>query len=76
MFIVAGYNTVNPRCAFTSIAHPYTLIKKGPRMRNTEAVRLLPVRVIGEADILLLLQSSNDKLLIHRMRLGELYTIN
>ena len=73
---MAGHNIINPRYTFTSITHFYTLIKKGPRMRNIEAVRFLPVRVIGEANILLLLQSGNDKLLIHYIRLGELYVIN
>ena len=76
MFVVAGHNTVDPRCALTSIAHSHTLIEEGPRMRNTEAVRLFPVQVVGEADILLLLQSGNDRFLIHRIRLGELYAIN
>ena len=51
---MAGHNTVNPRYTFTSIAHSYTLIKKGPRIKNTKAVRLFPVRVVGEANILLL----------------------
>ena len=54
MFIVAGHNTVNTRYALASIAHPYTLMEKGPRMRNAETVRLLPLRVISETDILLL----------------------
>ena len=76
MFVIAGHNIVNPRCAFISIAHFYTLIKEGPCIRNTEAVRLFPVRVVGEADILLLLQSGNDRFLIHCMRLGELYAID
>ena len=73
---MAGHNIINPRYAFTSIMHFYTFIKKGPRIRNTKAVRLLPVQVIGEADILLLLQSGNNKLLIYCIKLGELYTIN
>ena len=73
---MAGHNIVNPRYAFTSITHFYTFIKKGPRIKNTETVRLFPVRVIGKANILLLLQSGNDRLLIHRIRLGELYVIN
>ena len=73
---MAGHNIINPRCAFTSTMHFYTLIKKGPRIKNTETVRFLPVQVIGEADILLLLQSGNDKLLIYCIRLGELYIIN
>ena len=73
---MADYNIVNTRCAFTNIAHLYTLIKKGPRIQNTEIVRFLSVRVIGEADILLLLQSGNNKFLICCIRLGELYVIN
>ena len=73
---MAGHNIVNPRCAFMSTVHSHTLIKEGPRIRNTEAARLLPVQVIGEADILLLLQSGNDRFLIYRIRLGELYAID
>ena len=73
---MAGHNTINPRYTLTSTAHFHTLIKKGPRIKNTKTARLLPVQVIGEADILLLLQSSNDKLLIHHIKLGKLYTIN
>ena len=76
IFVVAGHNIVDPRCALTNITYPYTLIKEGLCMRNIEAVRFLPVRVIGEADILLLLQSSNDKFLIYCIRLGELYAID
>ena len=30
-------------------------MEKGPSVQNVEAVRLLPLQVIGEADILLLL---------------------
>ena len=52
---MAGHNIINSRCAFISIAHSYTFMEKGPRMRNIEAVRLFSVRVIGKADILLLL---------------------
>ena len=73
---MAGHNIINLRCAFTSIAYFHTLIKEGPRIKNTEAVRLFPVRVIGEVNILLFLQSGNDKFLIYRIRLGELYVIN
>ena len=73
---MAGHNTINPRYTLTSTAHSHTLIKEGPRIRNTETARLLPVQVIGKANILLLLQSGNNKLLIYRIRLGELYTIN
>ena len=73
---MVGHNTIDPRYALTSTAHSYTLIKKGPRIRNTKTVRLLPVRVIGEANILLLLQNGNDKFLIYYIRLGELYAIN
>ena len=73
---MAGHNIINPRYTFTSIMHSYTFIKEGPRMRNTETARLLPVRVVGKADILLLLQSGNDRFLIYRMRLGELYVID
>ena len=73
---MAGHNIVNPRYALISTAHSYTLIKEGPRMRNTETVRLFPVRVIGEADILLLLQSGNNRFLIYCIRLGELYAID
>ena len=76
IFIMAGHNTVNPRYTLTSTMHFYTLIKKGPRIKNKKTVRLLPVQVIGEADILLLLQSGNNKLLIHCIKLGKLYTIN
>ena len=73
---MAGHNIINSRYILTSTAHFYTLIKEGPRIRNIKTVRLLLVRVISEADILLLLQSGNDKLLIYRIRFGELYTIN
>ena len=73
---MAGHNIVNPRYTLTSIVHSHTLIKEGPRIKNIKAVRLFPVRVIGEADILLLLQNGNNKLLIYRIRLKELYTIN
>ena len=73
---MAGHNIINPRYALTSITHSHTLIKKGPRIKNTKTVRFLPVQVIGKANILLLLQSGNDKLLIYRIRLGELYIIN
>ena len=73
---MAGHNIINPRYALTSIAHFYTLIKEGPCIRNIEAVRLLPVRVIGEADILLLLQSGNNRFLIYCIRLGELDVID
>ena len=52
---MAGHNIINSRYALTSIAHSYTFMEEGPRIRNTEAARLLPVRVIGKADILLLL---------------------
>ena len=51
MSIVAGHNTIDPRCAFTSIVHFYTFIKEGPSMWNTEAVRLLPGRIVGKADL-------------------------
>ena len=73
---MAGHNIINPRYALTSITHSYTLIKEGPRIRNIKAVRLLPVRVIGKVNILLLLQSGNNRFLIHCIRLGELYVIN
>ena len=73
---MAGHNIINSRCAFISITHFYTLMEEGPRIRNIEAVRFFPVRVIGEADIFLLLQSNNNKFLIHRIKLGELYIIN
>ena len=73
---MAGHNIINPRYTFINIAHFYTFIKEGPRIRNIEIVRLLPVRVIGEVDILLLLQSGNDKFLIYCIKLGELYIIN
>ena len=56
--------------------HSHTLMEKGPRIRNTKTVRLLPVQIIGKANILLLLQSGNNKLLIYRIKLGKLYTIN
>ena len=29
---MAGHNTVNPRCALTSIAYFYTFIEEGPSM--------------------------------------------
>ena len=73
---MAGYNIINPRYTLTSIMHFYTFIKKGPRIKNTKAVRFLPVRVINKANILLLLQNGNNKFLIHCIRLGELYIIN
>ena len=73
---MAGHNTINPRYTLTSTAHSHTLIKEGPCIRNTKAVRLLLIQVIGKADILLLLQSGNDKFLIHYIRLGELYAID
>ena len=57
---MAGHNIVNTRYAFANTAHPYTFIKKGPRIRNVKVIKLLPLRVIGKADILLLLQSNND----------------
>ena len=52
---MAGHNTVNSRCAFTSIAYFYTFIEEGPRIRNTEIARFFFIQVIGKADILLLL---------------------
>ena len=73
---MAGYNIINSCCAFTSIVHFYTFMEEGPCIRNIEAVRFFPVRVIGEADILLLLQSGNNRFLIYCIRLGELYTID
>ena len=73
---MASHNTVNSYYTLTSITHFHTLIKKGPRMRNTKTVRLLPVQVINKTDILLLLQSNNNKLLIHYIRFGKLCTIN
>ena len=73
---MAGHNIINSRYTFTSITHSHTLIKKNPRIKNTKTVRLFPVQVIGETNILLLLQSGNDKLLIHYIKLGKLYTIN
>ena len=73
---MAGHNTINSRYILISIIHFYTLMEKGPRIKNTKAVRLFPVRVIGKTNILLLLQSGNNKLLIHYIRLGELYIIN
>ena len=60
MSIVAGHNTINSRYTLTSITHSYTLIKKGPRIKNTKAVKLLSVQIISKANILLLLQSNND----------------
>ena len=75
MTVVAGHNAVDLRCALASTAHSHTLMKEGPRMRNTEAAWLLSLRVVGEADILLFLQSSYDGFLIHRSELGELYAI-
>ena len=55
IFIMAGHNIINPRYTLTNITHLHTLIKEGPRIKNIKAVRLLPVRVIGKANILLLL---------------------
>ena len=52
---MAGHNIINSRYALTNIAHSYTLMEKGPRIKNTEIVRFLHIRVIGETDILLLL---------------------
>ena len=52
---MAGHNTINSRYTLTSITHFYTLMEEGPRIRNIEAVRLFPVRVVGKVDILLLL---------------------
>ena len=76
IFIMAGHNTINPRYAFTNTAYSYTLIKKGPSMWNTEAVRLFPGRIIGKADFPLFLQSNYDGFLVHRNYLGEKYAIN
>ena len=73
---MAGYNIINPRYASTSITHFHTLIKKGPRIKNTKTVRFFLIQVIGEANILLLLQSGNNKFLIHYIKLGELYIID
>ena len=73
---MAGHNIVNSRYTFISIVYFYTFIEEGPRIRNTKAVRFFPVRVISKANILLLLQSGNNKLLIYCIRLGELYIIN
>ena len=73
---MADDNIINPRYTLISITHLYTFIKKGPRIKNIKIARFFPVRVIGEADILLLLQSGNNKFLIHCIRLGELYIIN
>ena len=52
---MAGHNTINPHYTLTSITHPYTFIKEGPRIKNIKTVRLFPVQVIGKANILLLL---------------------
>ena len=60
IFVMAGHNIINSHCALTSIMHFYTLMEEGPCIRNTEAVRLLSVQVVGKADILLLLQSNDD----------------
>ena len=53
--VMAGHNIINPRYAFINIAHFYTFIKEGPRIKNIETVRFFLIRVIGEIDILLLL---------------------
>ena len=73
---MASHNIINSYYALTSITYFYNLIEEGPRIRNTETVRFLFIRVISEADILLLLQSGNDKLLIYCIKFGELYVIN
>ena len=73
---MAGHNIINSHYTLTSTAHSHTLMEKGPRMKNIKAVRLLSVQVIGETNILLLLQSNNNKLLIYYIKLGELYIIN
>ena len=52
---MASHNTINSCYTLTSITYFYTLMKKGPRIQNIEAVRFLPVQVINKADILLLL---------------------
>ena len=73
---MAGHNIINSYCTFISTAHSYTLIEEGPRMRNIKTVRFLPVQIIGEANILLLCQSGNNKFLIYYIRLKELYIID
>ena len=73
---MAGHNIINFRYTLTSIMYFYTLMEEGPRIRNIEVIKLFPVRVIGKADILLLLQSGNNKFLIYCIRLRELYVIN
>ena len=72
---MAGYNVINPRCAFTSIAHFYTFMKKGPRVRNIKIIWFLPLRVINKADILFL-QNNYYGFLIYCNKFGELYAIN
>ena len=36
---MAGHNIINTRYTFTSTAHPYTLMEKGPSVQNIETVR-------------------------------------
>ena len=52
---MAGHNIINSRDIFISTAHFYTLMEKGPRIRNIKTVRLFPLRVINKVNILLLL---------------------
>ena len=76
MFIVTSHNTINSCCALASTTHSQTLMEKGSSVQNTKTVRLLSLQIIGKANLLLLLQSGNDKFLIHRIRLGEHCAIN
>ena len=57
---MAGHNIINSHYTLTSTAHFHTLIEEGPRIRNIKTVRLFPVRVVGKANILLLLQNNDN----------------
>ena len=73
---MASHNVINPRYTLASTAHSQTLIKKGPRMQNTKTAWLLSLRIIGETNIPLFLQSNYNRFLIHYNTLGEIYVIN
>ena len=73
---MAGHNVINPRYALTSITHFYTLMEKGLSVRNIKTIWFLSLQIIGKANLLLLLQSDNDRLLIYYIKLRERYAIN
>ena len=73
IIVMAGHNVINPHYIFASITHSYTFIKKGPRIRNTKAVWLFSLRIIGKADILFFLQGNDNGFLIYHRKLGEVY---